>query len=91
MIKNFYYKMIKLSQLKTLEIQFYLCAMYFGGLEFSIQILKDKTYFQLYLDLYILKLNLNFSRRCDHQGIDLKVLYMILKHLLNFNIYYKTK
>ena len=71
MIKNFYYKMIELSQLKTLEIQFYICQMYFDGLEFSIQILKDKTYFQLYLDLYILKLNLNFSRRCDHQGIDL--------------------
>jgi len=63
--------MIALSQLKTLEIQFYLCQMYFDGLEFSIQILKDKTYFQLYLDLYILKLNLNFSRRCHHQGIDL--------------------
>ena len=71
MIKNFYYKMIELSQLKTLEIQFYLCQMYFDGLEFSIQILKDKTYFQFYLDLYLLKLNLDFSRRCDHQGIRL--------------------
>ena len=59
MIKNFYYKMIELSQFKTLEIQFYLCQMYFDGLELSIQILKDKTYFQFYLDLYILKLNLD--------------------------------
>ena len=71
MIKNFFYKIIKLSDFKMFEIQFYLCKMYLDGLDFSIQILKEKTYFQLYLDLYILKLDLDFSRRCDHQGIRL--------------------
>ena len=61
--------MFKLSELKTIEIQFYICQMYFDGLDFSINILNEKKYFQFYLDLYILKLDLDFSRRCHHQGI----------------------
>ena len=69
MIKNFFYKMFKLSELKTIEIQFYICQMYFDGFDFSINILNEKKYFQFYLDLYILKLDLDFSRRCHHQGI----------------------
>ena len=68
MIKNFYYKMIELNEFKTLEIQFYLCKMYFDGIDFSINFLSENTYFQFYLDLYIFKIDLDFSRRCDHQG-----------------------
>jgi hypothetical protein len=69
MIKNFFYKMFKLSDLKSLEIQFYLCAMYFAGLDFTIQALTEKKYFQFYLDLYILKIDLDITRRCHHHGI----------------------
>jgi hypothetical protein len=69
MIKNFYYKMIELSEFKTLEIQFYLCKMYFMGLDFSINLFSEYKYFQFYLDLYIFKIDLDISRRCNHQGI----------------------
>lgn len=69
MIKNFYYKMIEISEFKTLEIQFYLCAMYFNGLDFSTNLLCENTYFQFYLDLYIFKIDLDISRRCHHQGV----------------------
>ena len=69
MIKNFYYKMIELSEFKTLEIQFYLCAPYFMGLDFSIQALTDTKYFQFYLNLYVFKINLDITRRCNHHGI----------------------
>ena len=63
--------MIELSEFKTLEIQFYLSKMYFAGLDFSIQLFSEDTYFQFYMDLYILKLDIDFSRRCDHQGLRL--------------------
>ena len=69
MIKNFYYKMIELSEFKTLEMQFYLCAMYFMGFDFSIQAFTDTKYFQFYLDLYIFKIDLDITRRCHHHGI----------------------
>ena len=69
MIKNFFLRIYSLSEFKTLEIQFYLCAMYFMGLDFTIQAFTEKKYFQFYLDLYILKIDLDFSRRCNHHGI----------------------
>lgn len=69
MIKNFFYKMFELSEFKSLEIQFYLCAMYFAGLDFTIQALTEKKYFQFYLDLYILKIDFDITRRCHHHGI----------------------
>jgi len=74
MIKNFFVRMYKLSEFKTLEIQFYLFDMYplfgdFMGLDFSIQAFTDTKYFRFYLDLYIFKIDLDISRRCHHQGI----------------------
>ena len=61
--------MYKLSEFKTLEIQFYLCQMYFMGIDFSINLFSENKYFQFYLDLYIFKIDLDISRRCHHQGI----------------------
>jgi hypothetical protein len=61
--------MIEISEFKTLEIQFYLCAMYFMGFDFSIQAFTDTRYFQFYLDLYIFKIDLDITRRCHHHGI----------------------
>ena len=69
MIKTFFLRIYELSPLKTLEIQFYLCAMYFMGLDFSIQAFTDTKYFQFYLNLYIFKINLDITRRCNHHGI----------------------
>ncbi len=69
MIKNFFVRMYKLSEFKTLEIQFYLCQMYFMGIDFSINLFSENKYFQFYLDLYIFKIDLDISRRCHHQGI----------------------
>lgn len=69
MIKNFYYKLFQLSDIKMFEMQFYLSKMYFNGLDFSIEMFTDKSHFRLYLDLYLLKLDLGSSRRCDHHGI----------------------
>ena len=69
MIKTFFYKMFTLSSLKILEIQFYLCDMYFGGLDFNIQAFTDTKYFQLYLDLFIFKIDFDITRRCHHHGV----------------------
>lgn len=74
MIKNFFVRIYKLSEFKTLEIQFYLCQMYpylgdFMGIDFSINLFSENKYFQFYLDLYIFKIDLDISRRCHHQGI----------------------
>ena len=69
MIKTFFLRIYELSPLKTLEIQFYLCAMYFSGLDLTIQALTEKKYFQFYLDLYIFKIDLDITRRCHHRGI----------------------
>ena len=71
MIKNFFLKIFKLSEFKILEIQFYLCQMYFNGLSFTIEAFTYNRYFHICLDLYLLKLNLDFTRRCDHRGIEL--------------------
>ena len=70
MIKTFFYKLFKLSDLKFLEMQFYTCVMYFNGLDLSIELFSDKKYFQFYLDLYIFKLDFTSSRRCDHHGVN---------------------
>lgn len=69
MIKTFFYKMFTLSSLKILEIQFYLCDMYFGGLDFNIRAFTDTKYFQLYLDLFIFKVDFDITRRCHHHGV----------------------
>ena len=69
MIKNFFLRIYELSEFKTLEIQFYLCQMYFMGFDFSIQALTDTKYFQFYLNLYVFKINLDITRRCNHHGI----------------------
>jgi len=61
--------MYKLSEFKSLEIQFYLCAMYFSGLDFTIRALTDTRYFQFYLDLFIFKIDFDITRRCHHHGI----------------------
>ena len=61
--------MFTLSSLKILEIQFYLCDMYFGGLDFNIQAFTDTKYFQLYLDLFIFKIDFDITRRCHHHGV----------------------
>ncbi len=79
MIKNFYYRIFEISKFKMFEIQFYLCKMYFDGLDLSINILKENSYFRFYLDLYLFKLDVDFSRRCDHHGISLNL------SLLNLN------
>lgn len=69
MIKTFFWRMYELSSLKTLEIQFYLCAMYFSGLDFNIRAFTEKNYFQFYLDLFIFKIDFDITRRCHHHGI----------------------
>ena len=69
MIKNFFLRIYELSEFKTLEIQFYLCQMYFMGIDFSINLFSENKYFQFYLDLYIFKINLDITRRCNHHGI----------------------
>lgn len=85
MIKTFFYKLFEISSLKNLEIQFYLSKMYFNGLDFNIELFGDKTYFQFYLDLYLFKLDLTWSRRRDHAGINL---YLTLFNVnLESNIY----
>ena len=85
MIKNFFLRIYSLSEFKTLEIQFYLCAMYFGGLDFSINLFSEKKYFQFYLDLYVLKIDLDITRRCHHHGISFNL--SILNVNFDFNQY----
>jgi hypothetical protein len=43
--------------------------MYFGGLDFNIQAFTDTKYFQLYLDLFIFKIDFDITRRCHHHGV----------------------
>ena len=69
MIKTFFLRIYELSPLKTLEIQFYLCAMYFSGLDFTIRAFTENNYFQFYLDLFIFKIDFDITRRCHHHGI----------------------
>ena len=69
MIKNFFLRIYELTEFKTLEIQFYLCQMYFMGIDFSINLFSENKYFQFYLNLYIFKINLDITRRCNHHGI----------------------
>jgi len=76
MIKNFFWRMYELSSLKTLEIQFYLCAMYFSGLDFNIRALTEHKYFQFYLDLYLIKIDLDITRRCHHHGITFNLSFL---------------
>lgn len=65
MVKNFLLRVYELSQFKTLEIQFYSCAMYFMGLDFTIRAFTENKYFQFYLDLYLFKIDLDITRRCE--------------------------
>jgi hypothetical protein len=73
MIENFFLKIFRLSKFKIFEIQFYLCDMYFNGLSYTVQAFTETRYFHLCLNLYLLKLNLDFTRRCDHRGIEFTV------------------
>jgi hypothetical protein len=79
MIKNLFLRIYSLSEFKTLEIQFYLCVMYFSGLDFSINLFSEKKYFQFYLDLYVFKINLDITRRCHHHGVSFNI------SIFNFN------
>lgn len=79
MIKNFFLRIYELTEFKTLEIQFYLCQMYFMGIDFSINLFSENKYFQFYLNLYIFKINLDITRRCNHHGITFEL------SLLNVN------
>ena len=69
MIKNFFLRIYELTEFQTLEIQFYLCQMYVMGIDFSINLFSENKYFQFYLNLYIFKINLDITRRCNHHGI----------------------
>jgi hypothetical protein len=68
MIKNLFFRLFTIGHLKRLEIQVYLSKMYFNGLDFSLKILEEKTYFQIYIDLCFLVIDIDFSRRCHHHG-----------------------
>jgi hypothetical protein len=85
MIKTFYSKIIHLNKLKVLEIQFYISQMYFNGLNINFELFGRKTYFQLYLDIFLLKLDIDKSRRCDHQGM--RISFSILNINFEFNKY----
>lgn len=69
MFKNLFTRFYTLSPLKRLEFQMYLSKLYYRGLEFHIRIFGEKAYFQFYLDLYFLTINIDFTRRCYHPGV----------------------
>jgi hypothetical protein len=51
--------------------------MYFNSIDFSLQIFGERTYFQFYLDLYFLTIDIDFSRRCDHPGARINLAILI--------------
>lgn len=73
MIKTFLYNNFKLSKFKMFEVQFYTTKMYFNGLDLSLQLFTEKTIFQFLIDIFIFKLYLDISRRCDHPGTRLYI------------------